>query len=264
MQLVVKVGDIDRKATPSGKLTVCKHQTYNWREIKASLLPTSKCNHRTYTHNTVAVRFLPWAARLIITLQEPFMSMMTIDPHAVAIAKATGQPISAEVATLPDGSPRYATVEIGARATVEFAGLRAQDRDLVKYSEVDEPRCRGGEGGVRGARVSQHCGHYGITALQRQDTNSPIQHHRKSRRRAAETGTENGTQAVEIPSSETRMRYSRSATRPPRKTAARSRLGDGAANRPPLALPLPAKARGEGKNGARYRPPETSRTAPVT
>jgi hypothetical protein len=61
--------------------------------------------------------------------------MMTIDPHAVAVARATGQPINAAVATLPDGSPRYTTVDIGARTTVEFAGLRAQDRDLAKYQK---------------------------------------------------------------------------------------------------------------------------------
>lgn len=60
---------------------------------------------------------------------------MAIDPHAVAIAKATGQPVSTEGATLPDGSPRYVTVDIGARATVKFAGLRAQDRDLAKYQK---------------------------------------------------------------------------------------------------------------------------------
>lgn len=68
-------------------------------------------------------------------LQEPFASMTSIDPHAVAIAKATRQPISAQGATLPDGLPRYATVDIGARATTEFAALRAQDRDLAKYQK---------------------------------------------------------------------------------------------------------------------------------
>ena len=60
---------------------------------------------------------------------------MSVDPHAVAAAKATGQYINPEVTTLPNGSPRYATVDIAARATVEFAWLRAQDRDLAKYQK---------------------------------------------------------------------------------------------------------------------------------
>ena len=83
------------------------------------------------TQNSVAVRSR--VCSIIFTLQEPFSSMMSIDPHAIATAKATGQPISATVANLPDGSPRYQTVAIGTRATVEFESLRAQDRDLAKY-----------------------------------------------------------------------------------------------------------------------------------
>jgi hypothetical protein len=85
------------------------------------------------TQNSVTIR--SFVCSTIFTLQEPFASMMTIDPHTVAIAKATGQPINTGGATLPDGSPRYATVDIGARATLEFAGLRAQDRDLAKYQK---------------------------------------------------------------------------------------------------------------------------------
>ena len=83
------------------------------------------------TKNSVAIRSL--VCSIVFTLQEPFASMMTIDPHAVALGRATGKPINAEVPTLPNGAPRYETVAITARATVEFQGLRAQDRDLVKY-----------------------------------------------------------------------------------------------------------------------------------
>jgi hypothetical protein len=85
------------------------------------------------TQNSVAIR--SFACSVIFTLQEPFASVMSIDPHAVAAAKATGQYINPEVATLPNGSPRYATVDIAACATVEFAWLRAQDRDLAKYQK---------------------------------------------------------------------------------------------------------------------------------
>jgi uncharacterized lipoprotein YbaY len=85
------------------------------------------------TKDTVAIR--NFVCSIIFSLQEPFSSMSTIDPNAVAIAKATGQYISAERPTLPDGSPRYETVVIGARATVEFSWLRAQDRDLLKYQK---------------------------------------------------------------------------------------------------------------------------------
>jgi hypothetical protein len=85
------------------------------------------------TQNSVAIR--SFVCSVAFTLQEPFARMMSIDPHVVAAAKATRQPINAEVATLPNGSPRYATVDIAARATVEFAGLRAQDRDLAKYQK---------------------------------------------------------------------------------------------------------------------------------
>ena len=85
------------------------------------------------TQNSLAIR--SFVCSVIFTLQEPFASMMSIDPHVVAAAKATRQYINAEVATLPNGSPRYATVDIAARATVEFAGLRAQDRDLAKYQK---------------------------------------------------------------------------------------------------------------------------------
>lgn len=85
------------------------------------------------TKNSVAIR--SFVCSVIFTLQEPFASMTSVDPHAVAIAKATGQPIMSEAPTLPDGLPRYATVDIGTRATVEFAALRAQDRDLAKYQK---------------------------------------------------------------------------------------------------------------------------------
>ena len=85
------------------------------------------------TQNSVAIR--SFVCSVIFTLQEPFASVMSIDPHAVAAAKAAGQYINPEVATLPNGSPRYATVDIAARATVEFAWLRAQDRDLAKYQK---------------------------------------------------------------------------------------------------------------------------------
>lgn len=85
------------------------------------------------TQNSVSIR--SFVCSVIFTLQEPFASMMTIDPHVVAAARATGQPINAAVPTLPDGSPRYETVDIGARTTVGFAGLRAQDRDLAKYQK---------------------------------------------------------------------------------------------------------------------------------
>jgi hypothetical protein len=85
------------------------------------------------TQNSVAIR--SFVCSVIFTLQEPFSSMMSIDPHVVAAAKATRGPISSEVPTLPNGSPRYAIVDIAARATVEFAALRAQDRDLAKYQK---------------------------------------------------------------------------------------------------------------------------------
>ena len=83
------------------------------------------------TQNSVAIR--SFVCSVTFMLQEPFASMTLVDPHLVAAAKATRQPIPAEVPTLPNGSPRYATVGIGARATVEFEALRAQDRDLAKY-----------------------------------------------------------------------------------------------------------------------------------
>ena len=85
------------------------------------------------TQNSVSVRSR--VCGIIFTLQEPFSSMMGVDPHELAAAKANGQPVTATVPTLSDGSPRYRTVDIAARATVEFAGLRAQDRDLAKYQD---------------------------------------------------------------------------------------------------------------------------------
>jgi hypothetical protein len=85
------------------------------------------------TQNSVAIR--SYVGSVIFTLQEPYASMDNADAHAVAKARATRQPISAEVANLPDGLPRYATVAVGALATVEFAALRAQDRDLAKYQK---------------------------------------------------------------------------------------------------------------------------------
>jgi hypothetical protein len=83
------------------------------------------------TQNSVAIR--SYVCSITFTLQEPMSSMMTIDPHVVAASRLTRQPIRAEVPTLADGSPRYLTVDIAARATVEIASLRAQDRDLSKY-----------------------------------------------------------------------------------------------------------------------------------
>jgi hypothetical protein len=85
------------------------------------------------TQSYVAIQ--SFVCSVTFTLQEPFSSMMSIDPHVVAAAKATRRPINAEVPTLPNGSPRYAIVDIAARATVEFAALRAQDRDLAKYQK---------------------------------------------------------------------------------------------------------------------------------
>jgi hypothetical protein len=85
------------------------------------------------TQNSVAIR--SFVCSVILTLQEPFSSMTSMDPHKLAVAKATGQPIKTADPILPNGSPRYAIVDIAARATVEFAALRAQDRDLAKYQK---------------------------------------------------------------------------------------------------------------------------------
>jgi hypothetical protein len=86
------------------------------------------------TQSSVAIR--SFVCSILFTLQEPFSSMMHIDPNAVAVARKTKQPINATAAsTLPDGSPRYTIVTIGARTTVEFVGLRAQDRNLEKYQK---------------------------------------------------------------------------------------------------------------------------------
>jgi hypothetical protein len=92
------------------------------------------------SQNSVAIHSLVCSVTFVF--QEPFSSMHSVDPPAVAIARATRQPINADVAKLSDGSPRYSTVVIGARTTVEFASLRAQDRDLDKYQKVGKPGCR--------------------------------------------------------------------------------------------------------------------------
>jgi hypothetical protein len=83
------------------------------------------------TKNSVALR--TYVCSITFTLQEPMSSMTTIDPHVVAASKITRQPIKTEAPILADGSPRYVTVDVGTRATVEFASLRAQDRNLSKY-----------------------------------------------------------------------------------------------------------------------------------
>lgn len=86
------------------------------------------------TQSSVAIR--SFVCSIVVTLQEPFTSTMTIDPNVVATARATGAyPLSAITSTLPDGLPRYVTVDIAARTTVEFGALRAQDRDLAKYQK---------------------------------------------------------------------------------------------------------------------------------
>jgi hypothetical protein len=83
------------------------------------------------TQSSIAIRSL--VCSIIFTLQEPFSSMASLDPHAIALARKTKQPISSTANTLPDGSSRYAIVAIGARATVDFAWSRSQDRNLDKY-----------------------------------------------------------------------------------------------------------------------------------
>ena len=85
------------------------------------------------TGSSVAIRSR--VCSIVFTLQEPFSSMSYMDPRAVAIARKTKQPINTTADTLPDGSPRYAIVVVGARATVEFEALRAQDRNLDKYQK---------------------------------------------------------------------------------------------------------------------------------
>lgn len=85
------------------------------------------------TENSVAIRSRVCSVSFM--LQEPFSSMMTLNPAEVAAARKTKQPISATVEKLPDGSPRYSIVTIGARTTVEFDSLRAQDRNLDKYQQ---------------------------------------------------------------------------------------------------------------------------------
>jgi hypothetical protein len=84
------------------------------------------------THNSIAIR--TFVCSVTFTLQEPFASETSIDPHEVAAAKATRQPMKAGGSS-GSGSERYAIVDIAARATVEFAALRAQDRDLAKYQK---------------------------------------------------------------------------------------------------------------------------------
>jgi hypothetical protein len=79
-----------------------------------------------------AITFRNLACEIAITLREPFSSMTTIDPHAVADAPQKGY-IDAQSPTLPDGAPQYITVVVGARATVTFFALRAQSRDLIEY-----------------------------------------------------------------------------------------------------------------------------------
>jgi hypothetical protein len=85
------------------------------------------------TPNVVRIRSL--VCSISFTLQEPFAEIRIADPHAVAIAKLTGQLISTDSPKLPNGSPRYVMVTTGARANVGFGALRAQDRNLSKYQD---------------------------------------------------------------------------------------------------------------------------------
>jgi hypothetical protein len=83
------------------------------------------------TPDTVVLRSL--VCEIIFTISG-FSSQSTIDPHVVASASLTS-PIVVQTPMLPDGSPQYITVDIGARATINYAPLRAQDRNLPKYQK---------------------------------------------------------------------------------------------------------------------------------
>jgi hypothetical protein len=134
--------------------------------VQMGLARTSLClppnSVSDITQNSVAIR--SFVCSVNFALQEPFASMMSIDPHVVAVAKATKQPINAEGATLPNGSPRYAIVDIAARATIEFAALRAQDRDLAKYQKWANSLVEGVKARFRGARVSWMESHLCLSA----------------------------------------------------------------------------------------------------
>jgi len=62
--------------------------------------------------------------KVSFVLREPFSMQSSTDPHDNS---STNMPL------LPDGSPRYSTVVIGARVTTDYLPLRAQARDLPKY-----------------------------------------------------------------------------------------------------------------------------------